>query len=68
MKELSCKHCNGQINVGDKHCPHCGIPLPADLGKTPQKTFIRWFIALVIFCIVMILWLPPDWSHFMDKQ
>jgi len=64
MKNLICKHCGGNLQAGDKTCSHCGIPLPPDLGKNPQKKFILYFIALVILCFVMIIWLPPDWTRF----
>jgi len=58
MKGPSCKHCGGIVNVGDKTCPHCGIPLPPNLGKSSQRKFILWFIAIVVFCFIMIYLLP----------
>ena len=61
---MKCKHCGGKVETGDKNCSHCGIPLPPNFGKSPQRKFIFYFIALVIFCFVMILWLPPDWTRF----
>ena len=64
MKNLTCKHCGGSVEAGDKNCSHCGIPLPPDFGKSPQKKFVLYFIGLVIFCLVMVLWLPPDWTRF----
>ena len=64
MKDLICKHCGGSVEAGDANCSHCGIPLPPNLGKSPQKKFILFFIALIIFCFVMIIWLPPDWTRF----
>ena len=64
MKNLTCKHCGGGIKMGEEYCSHCGIPLPPDLGQSPLKKFKLFFIALVIFCIGMIIWLPPDWTHF----
>ena len=67
MKGLTCKHCGGNVETGEKTCSHCGMPLPADLGKSPQRKFILFFIALIIFCAVMILWLPPDWSRFLQR-
>jgi len=67
MTELNCKHCGNQVKIGDKTCPGCGIPIAANLGKNPQRNFILFFITVVIFCIFMIIWLPPDWSSFMDK-
>ena len=58
MMNLTCKHCGGTINMGETNCAHCGMPLPPDLGKNPQKKFKLFFIALVIFCVIMIIWLP----------
>ncbi len=67
MRSLECKHCNGSVNAGEKNCSHCGMPLPPNLGKAPQQKFILFFIALIVFCAVMILWLPPDWSQHLKK-
>jgi hypothetical protein len=64
MSKLLCKHCGGGIETGTQACPHCGMPLPPGLGKAPQRKFILFFIVLVIFCALMILWLPPDWTRF----
>lgn len=58
MKELTCNHCGGTVNTSDKTCTHCGIPLPPNLGKATQRKFIWWFIAIVIFCFIMIYLLP----------
>ena len=64
MMDLKCKHCGGNITLGDEICSHCGIPLPPNFGKHPQKKFILFFIGLTVFCIGMIIWLPPDWTRF----
>ncbi len=61
MRELTCKHCNGKvsdISTNDQKCPNCGMPLPPNLDASPRKRFKLWFIALVIFCIAMMIWLP----------
>jgi len=68
MREINCKQCDGKVEIGDKNCPNCGIPLPPNLGKYPQKNFILFFIALIIFCIFMIIWLPPNWTQFMGNK
>ena len=61
MSELSCKHCGGDVEKGNKTCPNCGIPLPPNLGKYPRLRFVIFFIGVVIFCAVMIYWLPRNW-------
>ena len=61
MSRLACKHCGNEIRRQERRCPHCGIPLPAHKGMAAHQKFVLYFIALVIFCMVMILWLPPDW-------
>jgi hypothetical protein len=67
MTQLKCEHCNAEVKVGDKTCKGCGIPLPPNFGKNPQRKFIYWFIALVIFCFFMMFWLPPDWTKYISK-
>jgi len=66
MNNLSCKHCGGNVEVEDTRCPHCGIPLPPHHGSQRQRTFIIWFVLLIIFSIAMMIILPPDWSAFME--
>jgi predicted nucleic acid-binding Zn ribbon protein len=66
MKHLLCKHCGNSVEVGDKNCPHCGIPLPPDLGRSAQRKFILYFIALIILSVLLMLWLPPDWTRFTE--
>ncbi|RLA03235.1 MAG: DnrP protein [Gammaproteobacteria bacterium] len=67
MSHLRCKHCSGDVTEGDKICPNCGIPLPPNLGQERQRRFLVWFVLIVLFCIFMIIWLPPDWSSFITE-
>lgn len=67
MRKLVCKHCGGDTEASDKACSHCGIPLPPDHGKNSQRKFILFFIALVIFCAVMVIWLPRDLLQYLGK-
>ncbi|RLA21444.1 MAG: protein DnrP [Gammaproteobacteria bacterium] len=67
MSNLSCKHCGRAVEEDDQTCPNCGIPLPPKHGQQRQRSFVFWFIGIVIFCFVMMFWLPPDWSPFVDK-
>lgn len=61
MTQLNCTHCGNTIEIDSAHCSHCGIPLPPDFGKSPQKRFKLFFIAVILFCTAMIIWLPPNW-------
>jgi predicted nucleic acid-binding Zn ribbon protein len=58
MRELTCNHCSNTVKADDKACPSCGMPLSLKKSASPQRRFIFWFIALVIFAIVMMLLLP----------
>lgn len=64
---IVCQHCGRDVEADNTVCPSCGIPLPPNHAKYRQNKFIVWFIALVIFCVFMMLWLPPDWSPFVGK-
>ena len=64
MTDITCNHCGRSYSHDRTACPYCHTPSPAqqevNLRRVARK-FILLFLALVIFCIVMILWLPPDW-------
>lgn len=64
MIDLVCNHCGGSVEAGDVKCAHCGIPLPPNFASLPQRRFILYFIGLVVFCFVVMFWLPPDWTRF----
>jgi len=70
MSQITCFHCARPYDDTQKTCPHCGAPAepPEKLEKSErQKRFVWMFIALVIFCAIMIVWLPryipPEWSQ-----
>lgn len=67
MSMPTCKHCGGNVGEDQRNCPNCGIPLPPNHATQRQRTFIVWFILLLIFCFFMMMWLPPDWSSFVNK-
>jgi len=67
MRELTCKHCGNKLVAEDETCTGCGIPLPPNHGKATQKRFIVFFIAVSVFCIFMMIWLPPNWSSIAGK-
>ncbi len=61
MSDITCSHCGKAFSEKLSFCPFCKTPTAAQKErqiKAVQKKFIRYFIALVIFCIVMIVWLP----------
>ncbi len=61
MSEIACSHCAKSFSEELGYCPHCKTPTVAQKEQNinaAQKKFIRYFIALVVFCIIMILWLP----------
>ena len=63
MSEITCNHCGKSFDESHNYCPYCLSPTPAqqnaNLAKVKRKYFLI-FLGLVIFCIVMILWLPRD--------
>lgn len=63
MSEITCNHCGEHFDEEVRYCPYCSTPTPKqkdlDTAET-QKKFIRYFVILVIFCIVMVLWLPRE--------
>jgi predicted nucleic acid-binding Zn ribbon protein len=67
MNPLSCTHCGKEVKAEEQSCSHCGQPLPPNHAQARQRSFIGWFVVIVLFCIGMMLWLPPDWSPFMGK-
>jgi predicted amidophosphoribosyltransferase len=67
MGKLICKHCGRDVAAGEETCAHCGMPLPPDLGKNSHLKFKLFFIALIVFCAAMILWLPRDLMQYLGK-
>jgi len=68
MPDITCFHCARSYDSHLKACPHCGAPAePPEQKMRRDKTqrFIWLFIALVVFCAIMIVWLPrfipPQW-------
>lgn len=63
MKEMNCNHCGKAFDEEMLFCPNCNTPTPKqkDLETAgTQNLFIRFFVILVVFCIIMMLWLPRD--------
>ena len=63
MKETNCNHCGRAFDEEMRFCPYCSTPMPKqkelEMAKT-QKKFIRYFLILIVFCIIMVFWLPRD--------
>ena len=56
-----CLYCQDENPPQEAECQNCGMPLPAladTAGARRQRSFLLFCIALMIFCAVMILWLP----------
>ncbi len=62
MNPLRCRHCDGYVQRGQAQCPHCGMPLPPASRIPIHRRFLLFFVALVVFAMIMMLWLPPDWA------
>ena len=61
MDKPTCNHCGGIIQANDRVCPSCHIPLSTNQASAPQRKFKLFFIVVVIFCFILMYYLPPDW-------
>ena len=60
-KCLYCQGENKQNDVNNDSCQHCGMALPKNHPQDKRRKisfFIKAFWIIVIFCIVMIYYLP----------
>lgn len=58
---MKCEHCDHEITDQTEDledCPECGEPLLDDSTEDSIRRFKWYFVGIVIFCIVMILYLP----------
>ncbi len=63
MSKIICYHCSQEFDENKRFCPRCNAPTVVQQKKErnmPSKRFIYFFIALIIFCLFMILWLPRE--------
>ena len=64
MSETTCNHCGQTFDDQQSFCPRCHAPTPAqqekEIAAHGKRKFILLFIALIIFCVIMIVWLPRD--------
>ncbi|MEY8214464.1 MAG: DnrP protein [Colwellia sp.] len=61
MTSKKCLYCQ-QENAGDaENCSHCGMALPLKHPQDKQTKisfFVKAFWGIVIFCVVMMYYLP----------
>ena len=63
MKEMTCNHCGRAFDEEQHFCPYCHNPTPQQKDRETaesQKKFLRFLVILVIFCIIMVFFLPRD--------
>ena len=56
-----CLFCQGENEANNDTCQHCGMALPTKHPqdkKTKISFFVKAFWAIVIFCVIMIFYLP----------
>ena len=56
-----CLYCQCDNNETDVTCKHCGMALPIKHPNDKRSKinfFVKAFWAIVIFCVVMIFYLP----------
>jgi hypothetical protein len=57
----SCLYCYTKNESKEKHCSNCGMALAKDHPenyKNKTSFFVKAFWGIVIFCIVMVYYLP----------
>lgn len=55
---MQCHYCQKKQNPGADTCDFCGMPTPLSTTKARQSQFSLWLIAIALFCLTMVLWLP----------
>jgi len=59
--KVPCLYCQTKNEATQENCQHCGMPLAKDHPdgeKFRQRFFVKAFWGIVIFCIVMMIYLP----------
>jgi hypothetical protein len=58
--EVACLFCQTKNDVKQENCENCGMALAKNHpeGKARQSVFIKAFWGIVIFCLVMMYYLP----------
>ena len=63
MKQAICNHCGMPFDEQLRSCPNCDTPTPRQKERETagiQRKFIRYFLIIVVFCVIMMLWLPRE--------
>ena len=58
---VKCLYCQSNNKKKDLQCQNCGMPLATkhpESASTKQKAFKPVFIGIVIFCVIMMFYLP----------
>ena len=58
---MKCENCNQDFENELEHmedCPHCGEPLVDENTQDSISRFKWYFVGIVVFCIVMMFYLP----------
>ena len=61
MSEITCNHCGQRFDDQQDACPYCRTPTTRRQDTAfgaKKKRFMLLFIALIIVCAVLIVWLP----------
>lgn len=60
MDRVKCLYCGGSLEDTLERCPHCGAPshFVRLAAQRRQRRFVLAFIAVALFCLLMILVLP----------
>jgi hypothetical protein len=60
-ESVHCLYCDSLQPGGIENCRQCGMPLPTKSPKSRQpliRLFQRFFWLIVIFCLIMMFYLP----------
>jgi hypothetical protein len=60
-EQVPCLYCQTKNDAENQQCSHCGMPLAnahPEGEKTRQGFFVKAFWGIVIFCIIMMIYLP----------
>lgn len=59
MATRTCLYCQRSQPAQAVACDGCGMPLPTDRPQQRRQRRFLWFcVALSVFCLAMIVWLP----------